>query len=235
MIRSRPAAVSCRKKKNPDAAELVRGKTGRVVGHLVALLTVMKGLPMAYNKDLQEDKEGLFDTVRTLEKSIPLIGLVLERLKPHPEHMRRAATQGHLNATELADFLVARNLPFRKAHELVGKIVIYALERNCGLEDLRLSEFRKFSRLFTPELYRCLQVDAGLARRREPGGTAPSQVRRALQKFRTANRDPLAEFQPRRYFLVFFDSSCLGWFSLRPTIGAERPLVPDRCNCPAWI
>ena len=171
-------------KKNPDAAELVRGKTGRVVGHLVALLTVMKGLPMAYNKDLQEDKEGLFDTVRTLEKSIPLIGLVLERLKPHPEHMRRAATQGHLNATELADFLVARNLPFRKAHELVGKIVIYALERNCGLEDLRLSEFRKFSRLFTPELYRCLQVDAGLARRREPGGTAPSQVRRALQKFR---------------------------------------------------
>jgi argininosuccinate lyase len=171
-------------KKNPDAAELVRGKTGRVVGHLVALLTVMKGLPMAYNKDLQEDKEGLFDTVRTLEKSIPLMSLVLQRLQLHSDPMRRAATQGHLNATELADFLVARNMPFRKAHELVGKIVLYASERNCSLEDLRLSEFRRFSRLFTPELYRCLQVERSLARRRERGGTAPAQVRRALQRFR---------------------------------------------------
>jgi argininosuccinate lyase / amino-acid N-acetyltransferase len=171
-------------KKNPDAAELVRGKTGRVVGHLVALLTVMKGLPMAYNKDLQEDKEGLFDTVRTLEKSIPLMSLVLQRLQIHSDPMRRAATQGHLNATELADFLVARNMPFRKAHELAGKIVLYASERNCRLEDLRLSEFRRFSRRFTPELYQSLQVDPSLARRRERGGTAPAQVRRALQRFR---------------------------------------------------
>jgi len=98
--------------------------------------------------------------------------------------MRRAATQGHLNATELADFLVAQNMPFRRAHELVGQIVLYALERNCALEDLSLSDFRKFSPHFTAELYRCLQVEASLARRREPGGTAPAQVRRALQKFR---------------------------------------------------
>jgi argininosuccinate lyase len=171
-------------KKNPDAAELVRGKTGRVVGHLVALLTVMKGLPMAYNKDLQEDKEGLFDTVRTLEKCIPLMSLVLQQLQIHSDPMRRAATQGHLNATELADFLVARNMPFRKAHELVGKIVLYALERNCRLEDLRLSEFRRFSPRFRPELYQWLQVEPSLARRRERGGTAPAQVRRALQRFR---------------------------------------------------
>jgi argininosuccinate lyase len=171
-------------KKNPDAAELVRGKTGRVVGHLVALLTVMKGLPMAYNKDLQEDKEGLFDTVRTLEKCIPLMSLVLERLELHSDPMRRAATKGHLNATDLADFLVARKMPFRRAHQLVGKIVLYASERNCSLEDLRLSEFRRFSRRFTPELYHWLQVEPSLARRRERGGTAPAQVRRALQRFR---------------------------------------------------
>ena len=180
-------------KKNPDAAELLRGKTGRVVGHLVALLTVMKGLPMSYNKDLQEDKEGLFDTVRTLEKGLPLIGLVLERLELHPDAMRRAATQGHLNATELADFLVAQNMPFRRAHELVGKIVLYALERNCALEDLSLSDFRKFSPHFTAELYRCLQVEASLARRREPGGTAPAQVRRALEKFRRRIGEPKSQ------------------------------------------
>ena len=171
-------------KKNPDALELIRGKAGRVFGHQVALLTTLKGLPMAYNKDLQEDKECLFDAVRTTESCVRMMDLVLQRLQIEPERMRAACTLGFLNATELADYLVTRNVPFRQAHELVGKIVLRALELDLTLEGLPLEEYRRFSPLFQSDLYDTLRLEAGLARRTERGGTAPGQVRKALMEFR---------------------------------------------------
>ena len=150
--------------------------------------------------------------------------------------MRRAATQGHLNATELADFLVARNMPFRKAHELVGKIVLYALERNCALEDLRLSEFRKFSR---PLHARTVPVPPGRSRAWRGGANQAEPLRPrsgALCRNSAGKSGTAREFQPRRYFLVFFDSSCLRLLFVAPDDGrGETASLRDRCNCPAWI
>ncbi len=171
-------------KKNPDALELVRAKSGRIFGHLVALLTVLKGLPMTYNKDLQEDKEGLFDSVRTVESCLRMVQKVLEKIRIDPERMRESATSGHLNATELADYLVARKMPFREAHSLVGKIVMRASELGCSLEELPLREYQSFSSLFESNLYRCLSLNRTLSRRKERGGTAPATVRRAMRSFR---------------------------------------------------
>lgn len=171
-------------KKNPDALELIRGKTGRVFGHLVALLTVLKGLPMTYNKDMQEDKEGLFDAVRTVEGSLTMMTLVLTRIEIRSDRMRKANDYGHLTATELADYLVAKEMPFRKAHELVGRIVLRASELGVTLQELSLGEYRRFSPLFAPDLYRVLAPERSIARRRERGGTAPHEVGRALTKFK---------------------------------------------------
>ena len=131
-------------KKNPDALELVRGKTGRVYGHLFALLTVMKGLPMTYNKDLQEDKEALFDAVRTVENCVRMIRKVVENMRVNPERMMDAAKKGYLNATELADYLVSKQMPFREAHTLVGKIVVRAAELGITLEEMPLREYQSF-------------------------------------------------------------------------------------------
>jgi argininosuccinate lyase len=171
-------------KKNPDALELVRAKTGRIYGHLLSLLTVLKGLPMTYNKDLQEDKESLFDAVLTVERSLEMIRRVLEKIRLDPERMLQAATGGYLNATELADYLAAKKLSFREAHSLVGKIVTRAAELGVSLEELPLREYRSFSPLFGTDLYRCLSLETALSRRREPGGTAPAAVRNALRSFR---------------------------------------------------
>ncbi|PYV19827.1 MAG: argininosuccinate lyase [Acidobacteria bacterium] len=171
-------------KKNPDSLELIRGKAGRVFGHHVALLATLKGLPMTYNKDMQEDKEGLFDAVRTVEGCLRMATLVLDRLRLRPDNMRRATTGGYCNATELADYLAARGLPFRKAHELVGKVVRRAATLGVALEDLPLEEYRRFSNLFEPDLYSALDLERALARRSQRGGTAPAEVRRALRRFR---------------------------------------------------
>src|SRR5205823_4703300 len=125
-------------KKNPDSMELVRGKTARVYGHMLSLLTLMKGLPLAYNKDMQEDKEAVFDTVDTLAASLEVTMTVLRNVRVHEESARRAATAGYMNATELADYLVRRGLPFREAHDVVGRAVVSAIERGVELDELSL-------------------------------------------------------------------------------------------------
>lgn len=170
-------------KKNPDALELVRGKAGRVFGHLISMLTILKGLPLTYNKDLQEDKEGLFDAVRTAYNCVRMTRRFLETLQICPERMRVAAKTGYLNATELADYLAAKGMPFREAHHLVGKLVLRALELNLPLERLPLAQYRSFSPLFSKDVYRCLQLKRVLARRKARGGTAPSTVQNALKQF----------------------------------------------------
>jgi argininosuccinate lyase / amino-acid N-acetyltransferase len=171
-------------KKNPDALELIRAKAGRTFGHLISLLTVLKGLPMTYNKDLQEDKEGLFDAIRTVENCLQMILRVVEKIRLNPERMRESATRGYLNATELADYLVAKKLPFREAHGLVGKIVMRAADRGIPLEELPLREYQSFSPLFEGDVYRCLNLERTLSRRKERGGTAPAAVQKSLHLFR---------------------------------------------------
>jgi argininosuccinate lyase len=171
-------------KKNPDALELIRGKAGRVYGHLMALLTVMKGLPLAYNKDMQEDKEAIFDTVDTLESCLRVTTIVLRNIEFKKDRLTQAAAADFTNATELADYLVGKGLPFRTAHELVGRIVLYALEANKTLVELRLEEYHKFSELFDSDLYQAISLSAALAKKGQPGGTSPRRVRQALQAAR---------------------------------------------------
>ena len=171
-------------KKNPDALELLRGKCGRVYGHLISLLTVLKGLPMTYNKDLQEDKEGLFDAVATVEKCVRMAQTVLEKISIQPGRMREAATRGFLNATELADYLVARKMPFREAHGVAGKIVMRASGLGVSLEELPLREYLTFSPLFKDDVFEQLKLERAVSRRKERGGTASSAVRQSLRSFR---------------------------------------------------
>ena len=171
-------------KKNPDALELVRAKAGRVYGHLMSLLTVLKGLPMTYNKDLQEDKEALFDAVRTVERCALMMQKVLETMRIQPERMLQATKEGFLNATELADYLVEKKMPFRDAHHMVGKIVVRASELGITLEELPLREYQSFSPLFENDLYESLDLSKAVARRKERGGTAPESVRESIRLLR---------------------------------------------------
>jgi argininosuccinate lyase len=171
-------------KKNPDALELIRGKTGRIYGHLISLLTVLKGLPMTYNKDLQEDKEPLFDAVRTVQHCTLMMQKVLERMRVQPERMLQATQNGYLNATELADYLVSKKMPFREAHHLVGRIVVRASELGITLEGMPLREYQTFSPLFEDDLYEFLDLAKALARRKECGGTSPANVRQSIRRFR---------------------------------------------------
>lgn len=140
-------------KKNPDGAELIRGKTGRVYGNLFALFTVMKGIPLAYNKDMQEDKEGFFDSVKTLEMCIQIMEGMIGTLKVREDNMKKAVKGGFLNATEVADYLVNKNVPFRDAHSIVGQIVIYCEDNNKAIEELELDELLKFSQVFEQDIY----------------------------------------------------------------------------------
>lgn len=167
-------------KKNPDAAELIRGKFGRVCGNLVAILTTMKGLPLAYNKDLQEDKEPLFDSFEHLSLGLRVAERVATTLKVNRDAAAKAATGGYSNATELADYLVEQGVPFRDAHDAVGKIVRHALERGVPLEDLTLAEIRRFAPKAGADVFKCLTPQAGLSRRNVFGGTGPRAVARAL-------------------------------------------------------
>ena len=140
-------------KKNPDGAELIRGKTGRVYGNLFALFTVMKGIPLAYNKDMQEDKEGFFDSVKTLEMCIQIMEGMIGTLKVREDNMKKAVKGGFLNATEVADYLVNKNIPFRDAHSIVGQIVIYCEDNDKAIEELELDELLKFSQVFERDIY----------------------------------------------------------------------------------
>ena len=171
-------------KKNPDVPELVRGKTGRVNGNLVALLTLMKGQPLAYNKDNQEDKEPLFDTVDTLTQTLRIYADMMSGITVKPEAMRRAALQGFATATDLADYLVKRGLPFRDAHEAVALAVRHAEQRGVDLAELKLDEMRQFSERIADDVYAVLTLEGSLAARNHIGGTAPKQVEAAISRAR---------------------------------------------------
>jgi argininosuccinate lyase len=171
-------------KKNPDVAELIRGKSGRLYGNLVTVLTAMKGLPLAYNSDMQEDKEAFFDSVDTLESIAGVLPPMLATLTFRVDRMRAAAGENFATATDLADYLVRQGLPFREGHEIVGKVVRYAIERGVTLEQLGLDELRGFSDRFAADVHQALSVEASLRARAVVGGTAPEAVRRALAQAR---------------------------------------------------
>jgi argininosuccinate lyase len=171
-------------KKNPDVAELIRGKTGRVNGHLVALLTLMKSQPLAYNKDNQEDKEPLFDTVDTLMMSLAVFTEMLAGVKVNKEAMYEAAQQGHATATDLADYLVKKGVAFREAHEAVARVVRLAENRGCDLAGLKLAELQQFSALITKDVFEALKLEGSLKSRSHIGGTAPARVKTAIAKAR---------------------------------------------------
>jgi argininosuccinate lyase len=166
-------------KKNPDIAELARGKTGRVYGNLVAFLTTMKGLPLAYNRDMQEDKEGFFDTIDILQTTLAVFAGMVKTVKVNDENMRRALDKGYVLATDIADYLVKKGAAFRTAHEIVGKLVNYAAEKGKTLAELDIKEYKKFSPLFKADV-RSITVETSLAARDVTGGTAPGQVKKAL-------------------------------------------------------
>lgn len=171
-------------KKNPDVPELVRGKTGRVNGHLVTLLTLMKAQPLAYNKDNQEDKEPLFDTVDTLIDTLRIYTDMLAGIQVNREVMRDAALRGYATATDLADYLTKKGLPFRDAHEVVAKTVQFAEKKGCDISQLDLSELQKFSRLIEEDIFAVLTLEGSMKSRDHPGGTAPSQVSTAIEMAR---------------------------------------------------
>jgi argininosuccinate lyase len=170
-------------KKNPDVAELVRGKTGRVYGNLMALLTTMKGLPLAYNRDMQEDKQGLFDTVDTLLSSLQVFAGMVRTLHVKPENTLKAAGRGYILATDLADYLVKKGESFRTAHEIVGKLVNDAVKKGKAFAEMDIKEYQKFSPLFGEDVSK-ISVRSSVASRNVPGGTAPLQVKRALARAR---------------------------------------------------
>jgi len=172
-------------KKNPDVPELIRGKTGRVFGHLHALLTIMKGLPLAYNRDLQEDKLPLFDTVDTVKASVKMMSEIVAGMKVERERMQRAVEDGFMNATDVADYLAERGVPFRDAHEITGRLVQFCLANNKRIDDLSLDEFKRFSAKFDKSIYDYLKVEAVVARRSALGGTARQNVLRRLKELRT--------------------------------------------------
>ncbi|MBQ7626950.1 MAG: argininosuccinate lyase, partial [Rhodocyclaceae bacterium] len=166
--------------KNPDVPELVRGNTGRVKGHLVALLTLMKGQPLAYNKDNQEDKEPLFDTADTVIDTLRIYADMVGGIRVRAENMRAALRQGFATATDLADYLVKKGLPFRDAHEAVARAVRACEARGCDLAELPLDELRAFSPLIGDEVLEVLKIEGSLAARNHTGGTAPAAVRQAI-------------------------------------------------------
>lgn len=167
-------------KKNPDVAELVRGKTGRVYGNLIGMLTVLKALPLAYNKDMQEDKEGMFDTVRTLQGALQLFAPMIETMKVNRGRMRQAVNQDFSNATDIADYLASKGMPFRQAHEVIGKTVLYCIQNDKYLLDLTMDEFLQFSDLFDERIYAVLQPEQVVDARDVYGGTATKQVVAAI-------------------------------------------------------
>lgn len=171
-------------KKNPDVPELARGKTGRVNGHLIGLLMLMKGQPLAYNKDNQEDKEPLFDTVDTVSDTLRIFADMVSAITVKPEMMRQAAFQGYATATDLADYLVKKGLPFRDAHEAVARAVRFCVEKGCDLSEMTLEQMREFSNLIESDVMEILTLEGSVKARDHIGGTAPLQVKNAIANMR---------------------------------------------------
>ena len=176
-------------KKNSDMAELVRGKTGRVYGDLMAALTMLKGLPLAYNKDMQEDKESLFDATDTVKACTDVFIPMIETMRAKTDNMRRAAEQGFINATDLADYLVRKGLPFRTAYKVSGRIVAYCLENGKTLETLELSEYKKFNDVFGEDLYGEISLEACVAKRISAGGTSVKSVEEQIKYVKEMTTD----------------------------------------------
>ena len=172
-------------KKNPDVAELVRGKTGRVYGDLMSLLTVMKGLPLAYNKDMQEDKEPVFDAIDTVEMCLPVFTGMIQTMKVLPENMRAAANKGFINATDCADYLTKKGMPFRDAYTTVGNLVYHCTEQGKTLEDMTLEEFKTISPLFEEDVFAALNMENCAGQRKSFGGPAVSETTRQIQYIET--------------------------------------------------
>lgn len=170
-------------KKNSDMAELVRGKTGRVYGDLMALLTTLKGLPLAYNKDMQEDKEAIFDAVDTVKKCLSIFAPMIATMKTNKANMKRAAGEGFINATDLADYLVKKGMPFRTAYKHVGEIVGYCIKNGYVLENLPLEEYKKFDSLFSEDLFNEISLETCVNKRISDGSTGPESVKKQLEYF----------------------------------------------------
>ena len=168
-------------KKNPDACELIRGKAGRVVGSLMGILTTVKALPLAYDKDLQEDKEGLFDALDTWHECLDMMALVFEGIKLNKAKIEAAAKGGYSNATELADYLVSKGVPFREAHDIVGQVVLYAIAQNKALEELSVEEFKRFKDVIAEDVYPILSLESILAKRDVLGGVAVNQTKAEIE------------------------------------------------------
>ena len=168
-------------KKNSDMAELVRGKTGRVYGDLMAMLTVLKGLPLAYNKDMQEDKECVFDALDTVKACLGIFAPMIDTMTPNKDNMYRAAGKGYINATDLADYLVGKGLPFRTAYKTVGEIVAYGIKHDKTLEEITLGEYKNFSELFGEDLYEAISLAACVRRRTSEGGTGAASVEKQIR------------------------------------------------------
>jgi len=171
-------------KKNPDALELIRGKTGRVYANLIGLLTVLKGLPLSYNKDLQEDKEFLFDSIETVEMSLVIINEILKTLKVNKENMAISCSSGFINATDLADYLVTKGVAFRDAHFIVGNIVKYCIESSKTLEDLSLEEYKRFCEKIQEDVYQYIKIETCINRRKSYGGTSLESVKRQIDNLK---------------------------------------------------
>jgi argininosuccinate lyase len=172
-------------KKNPDMAELVRGKSGRVFGDLMTILTVMKGIPLAYNKDMQEDKEAFFDAEDTVVKCLEVFTGMFSTLTYKTKNMLESAKEGYTNATDAADYLAGKGVPFRTAHEIAGKLVLYAINKGKKLEELTLDEFNQFTynkRIIENDIYKKLSVENVAASRKSQGGTAPEAVKDSIEK-----------------------------------------------------
>ncbi|MBR1468980.1 MAG: argininosuccinate lyase [Prevotella sp.] len=168
-------------KKNADMAELIRGKTGRVYGHLMALFTTLKGLPLAYNKDMQEDKEGIFDSIDTLKMSLRVFAPMVETMKVKKEKMLAAAKEGFINATDLADYLTKKGMPFRAAYKLTGQIVAFCIDRRTDLESMSMADYKSFSELFEEDLYQEISLENCVNKRISKGGTGRQSVLRQLE------------------------------------------------------
>lgn len=173
-------------KKNPDFAELIRGKTGRVIGNLVSLLVTMKALPLAYNKDLQEDKYGAIDSAKTLEDCLQCAAGMIETMSIKPENMLKQAKLGHLAATDVADYLAKKGLPFRRAHEVVGHLVLLCEQRGCNLDDLSFDDFKAASPLFEEDIVKALDLSSIVAARTTEGGTGQAVVAQQMEKAKAA-------------------------------------------------
>ena len=169
-------------KKNPDIPELIRGKSGRFIGNLVALLTILKGLPQAYNKDLQEDKELIFDSVDNIKIVLTIANEFLQNITFNKDKMYESVSQGFICATDVADYLTKKGVPFRIAHEVVGKIVGYCIERNRQFKDLSMSEWNSFHKLFGDDIIEKIKIESCINSRNIYGGTAPEEVIKAVQR-----------------------------------------------------